>query len=145
VDTTVRRILIAESVLDNLGAAPYTGEQRGLQILGSMSEITVERTVMSGTLNAALMLDNQTGTTLSAFRDNVWVQGRYGVVASGTAAGTASLNKGVPGAVWEHMILVGPQRTAYPVGTGFVSDERDAATAGRVRAIVDSATAGVVR
>ena len=145
VDTTVRRILILESVLDNLGAAPYTGEQRGLQLLGEMAGITVERTVISGTLNAAMMLDNRSGTTESAFRDNVWVQGRYGVMASGTAAGTASLAKGVPGAVWERMILVGPQRTAYPIGTGFVSDERDAATAARVRAIVNSATAGVVR
>ena len=145
VDTTARRILITESVMDNLGAAPYTGDRRGLQLLGSMSEITIERTIISGSLDAVMMLDNRGPTTQSAFRDNVWSLGRYGVMASGTAAGTASLNKGLPGAIWERMILVGPQRTAYPLGTGFVSDERDAATAGRVRAIVDSATAGVVR
>jgi hypothetical protein len=145
VDSATRRILIQQSVFDNLGVEPYRGDRRGFQFLSNSSDITVEQTVMAGNLNAALQLDNRRPAQRLAFRDNVWVYGRYGAIASGRGSGTASLTAGAPGAVWDRMVFVGPQRGAYPVGTGFVSEERHARTAVRVRAAVDSATAGVVK
>jgi len=66
-------------------------------------------------------------------------------VPPGAGSGTPALNVGAPQAVWEKMVFVGPQRAGYPVGTGFVATEREATTATRVRAAVDSATAGVAR
>ena len=144
-DSTARRVVIQESVFDNLGVDPYLGDRRGIQIVGSPADITVERTVISGTISAALMLDNREPTERAVFRDNVWAHGMYGAIASGAGSGTAALNAGAPRAIWDKMVFVGPQRSGYPVGTGFVSSERDAHTAARVRAAVDSATAGVVR
>lgn len=145
VDSVTRRILIQESVFDELGAGAYNGDKRGFQLLAGSSDVTVERTVISGSLTAALMLDNIRPSQRATFRDNVWSYGQYGTIASGNGPGSASLRVGAPSAVWEKMIFVGPQRAAYPMGTGFVSEERHAATAVRVRAAVDSATAGVVR
>jgi hypothetical protein len=145
VDSTTRRILIQESVFDGIGIAPYDGDRRGFQFLSNSSDITVERTVLTGNINAALQLDNRRPAQRMVFRDNVWEHGRYGAIASGRGSGAASLAVGAPGAVWDRMIFIGPQRTAYPVGTGFVSNERDAATSSRVRAAVNAATAGVAR
>lgn len=145
VDTIAQRILVTETVFDGIGAGAYNGDLRGFQLLSGSMDVTVERTVVSGPLDAALMLDNRRPAVRASFRDNVWVYGRYGAVASGAGAGSPSLRAGAPGAVWERMIFVGPQRPGFPVGTGFVSSERHASTALRVRAAVDSATAGVVR
>ena len=144
-DTTARRVLIQESVFDGVGVEPYGGDKRGIQLIGSPADITVERTVISGPVNAALMLDNRAPVERAIFKDNVWVHGAYGAIASGTGPGTPALTVGAPRAIWEKMIFVGPQRAGYPVGTGFVATEREAQTAVRVRAAVDSATAGVVR
>src|SRR5262245_61000090 len=46
-DTTARRILISEIVLENVGVAPYTGDNRGLQVLSGTESITIERTVLT--------------------------------------------------------------------------------------------------
>ena len=145
VDTTARRILIQESVFENIGVAPYRGDRRGFQFLGNAEDITVEHTVLSGSLSAALWLDNRRPAKGLVFRDNVWQHGQYGAMTSGRGTGTPSLTVGAPGAVWEKMIFVGNRRSAYPIGTGFVSDEHDASTSVRVRAAVAAATAGVVR
>jgi hypothetical protein len=144
-DTTARRVVIQESVFDGIGADPYGGDKRGFQLIGNPADITVERTVISGPLTAALMLDNRSPVERAIFRDNVWAYGTYGAIASGAGSGSPALNVGAPRAIWEKMVFVGPQRTGYPVGTGFVATEREARTAARVRAAVDSATAGVVK
>ena len=141
-DTTARRILEVENVLENVGSQP--GDQRGFSVFGGVADVTLERNVLSGNLAAALMLDTQYGGALrSVFKDNVWVHGTYGVIASGWGPGTVSLQKGAPGFVWTRMSLVGTPQTGYPGGTTWVSTERRAALAEGIRSRVAESTAGV--
>jgi hypothetical protein len=144
-DSVTSRIVIQESVFDDLGVAPYTGDQRGFQLLGNASDVSIERTVVTGRLTSALWLAPEKPALRASFRENVWAHGQYGAIASGTGSGTPALRAGAPGAVWERMTFIGPQQAGYPVGTGFVSDERHVPVARAVRAAVDAATAGVIR
>jgi hypothetical protein len=143
-DTTARRILVTETVLDSIGVAPYTGDLRGFQLLRGTADITLEKTVLAGNLQAALMLESNGGAQPTAFRDNVWAVGQYGVIATGASPGVSSLAVGAPGAIWERMTFVGTRRPGFPVRTGFVAREVEAYGAYRTRAAVDSATRNVV-
>jgi uncharacterized protein YjdB len=144
VDTTARRIHISENVLENIGVAPYTGDQRGFQLLGGTAYITLERNVLAGNLSAAMMLDKSPGSTGDSFRENVWARGQYGVIATGASPGSASLDIGAPGYAWSSMTLVGGTQSGYPSGTTFVSSESSASLAAQIRGIVSQATLGVV-
>lgn len=144
-DTTARRIMVSETVIVDIGKAPFAGDARGFMLLGGTSDVTIERTILTGNLQSALVLDPAGGGTKHAvFRDNVWAFGQYGAIASGSGPGTASLRAAAPDAVWERMNFIGPARTGFPVGTGFVSQESHVRLSSRIRAAVDSATAGVV-
>ena len=144
VDTTARRILVSETVLENINVAPFTGEARGFQLLQQTSYITLERTVLAGTLLATMMLDRTPGTAYPVFRDNVWARGGYGVVASGTASGTASLDEGAPGWTWSNIAMIGNPQTAYPAGTTWLSSESLAPLASQIRSVVTQAVSGVI-
>jgi hypothetical protein len=143
VDSLARRILIHDTVVEDVGAGPYDGDGRGFQLIGGCVDVTIERTVLSGRIQAALMLDNRNPVRGSVFRDNIWAYGQYGAIASGASPGSRSLTIGAPGAIWQRMHFVGPQRGPYPPGTGFVGRERDVFTSYRIRTAVDSATSGV--
>ncbi len=143
-DTTARRILITENVLERIGIAPYEGEQRGFQLLRETADITIERSVLSGDLIAPLVLEGSPGTLRAVFRDNVWAEGRYGVVATDRAPGGPSIATGAPGTTWANITLIGPMQSGYPPGTQFRSAESGAPLASEIRRIVKQATQGVV-
>ena len=143
-DTTARRILVSEVVMDNIGVAPFVGDGRGLQLLNDTWYVTVERTVLTGSLTAAMMLDKGTGSPYATFRDNVWARGQYGVIATGAASGTSALNTGAPGAIWSNNYLVGASHSSYPSGTTFVASEGSAPLASQIRSTVSQATSGVI-
>jgi len=142
-DTTTSRILISENVLENIGVGPYTGDQRGFQFLTTTKHVTIERTVLTGNLSAALVTE---GGAPCVLKDNVWAAGSYGVVAGGVGPGTASLTAGCgAGFVWSRMTLVGSSGgNAFPAGTRWIRAESGAPLAAQIRAIVRNATAGVV-
>ena len=143
-DSTTSRVLISENVLDNIGAAPYTGDRRGFQLLARVQSVTIERNVLTGSLAAALILD---GGGPCTFTDNVWNAGTYGVFASGGRMGTGALTVGCGANRWRWtgMTLIGSSSgNVYPAGTRWVSSESQAAFAAQIRAAVRSATAGVV-
>ena len=143
-DTTARRVLISEVVMNNINVAPYNGDGRGLMLLSETYNVTVERTVMAGTLQASLMLDKGIGSPYAIFRDNVWERGQYGVIGTGSAPGTSSLTAGAPGYTWTNMFMVGPAQTPYPAGTTWVSSESGAPLAAQIRSTVNQATSGVI-
>lgn len=138
-DTTARRVVISESLLDGIGVPPFDGDRRGFQVLGGVSDIVIERTVLTGNLQAAMMLDPANGgASRATFRENVWARGAYGVIATGRSPGTPSL-QAAPGAVWQRMFLVGPPEGAYPAGTAFVSRESHSILSTDIRAKVRGA------
>jgi uncharacterized protein YjdB len=141
VDTTARRILVSEVVLDGIGVGVYNGDRRGVQLLANTWYVTVERTVLSGNLTAALFLE---GTQLPVFRDNVWTRGQYGVIATGASSGIPSLNKGAPGWSWSSIAMIGSFQSNYPTSTTWNGAESNVPLASQIRSIVSQATAGVI-
>ena len=144
-DTTTRRILLAENTLENLGMSPYVdGDRRGFQLLKGSSGITIERIVMSGSLGAAMYLEESPGTSAPVFRESVWIRGDYGVIATGTGSGTQALDVGAPGWTWSNMTMVGSSNGTYPSGTTWVPSESSSTLAAQIRAAVLQAVSGVV-
>jgi hypothetical protein len=142
-DTTARRVQITENVLDQIGVSPYSGDLRGFQLLPGTTEISLASNVLTGTLQAALALDQSPGSTAASFRDNVWARGNYGVIATGASPGSSALNTGAPGATWSNQTLVGNPLSGFPTGTTFVSSETLAVSAAQIRSVVTQATLGV--
>jgi uncharacterized protein YjdB len=143
-DTTARRILVSETVMDNIGVGAYTGDRRGIQLLRETAFITIERTVLTGNLAASMMLDVSPGTQAPVFRENVWTRGQYGVIATGTSSGTVALDKGAPGWSWSNMAMIGAAQSGYPSGTAWHASEGAVPLASQIRSIVAQATAGVI-
>lgn len=146
-DTTARRIAIIDNVLEKIYTGIYTGDRRGFQLLGGTADVTLERNVLAGGTITAVWLDwADGGTKRPILRDNVWVHGAYGVMASDYGAGLSSLTAAAPGYTWSNIIFVGGQEIGvkYPAGTSYVTSEAQAPLAGQIRSLVTQATAGVV-
>jgi hypothetical protein len=140
-DSVTSRVLISENVLDNIGVSPYVGDQRGFQLLPKTSHVTIERTVLSGKLAAALVLE---GGEPGTFRNNVWVRGMYGVIGASKSPGTPTISYYAPNATWSNMTFVGTSNGPYPPGTRWIGAESGAPLAAQIRAAVRTAAAGVV-
>lgn len=143
-DTTARRMYVSETVIDNIGIAPYTGEQRGFLFVGGPEDITLERTVAVGNLNLLAWMDKSYPAKRVTFKDNIWSKGLYGMSADGTTQGTPSLDVAIVGYSWSNMTLIGGSVSTYPTGTSFVTAESQVSLAAQIRATVQSAVAGVV-
>src|SRR5688500_9688170 len=140
-DSTTSRILVYENVLENIGVGAFTGDQRGFQFLTTTKNLTIERSVLSGSLASALVTE---GGAPCVLKDNVWGRGAYGVVASGHGPGTTSLKVGCGTYVWSGMTLLGSSSgNAYPTGTTWASSESQAPLAAQIRSIVQQAVSGV--
>jgi len=138
VDTMTRRVLVAENVVE----INQPGDLRGFQVINSAQHVTLTRNVLSGTFNAALLIENS--TSYCTFTDNVWAHGQYGVFSSGVGSGTNALNAGCGTTwTWTGQTLVGTQQGGYPATT-WVSSEASAPSAAQIRGIVQQATAGVM-
>jgi hypothetical protein len=137
IDTMTRRVLVAENVVE----INQPGDLRGFQVINRAQSVTLTRNVLSGTFNAALLIEN--GTSYCTFTDNVWAHGQYGVFSSGVGSGTNALNAGCGATwTWTGMTLVGTQQGGYPA-TRWVSSEASTPLAAQIRAAVRAATAGV--
>jgi len=141
IDTTTRRVVAHENVLE---IGKYPGDLRGFQTVGDARHITLSRNVLSGTFNAAIVVE---GGTHCTFKDNVLGYGLYGVIGSSFSPGLPSINRycGLNGWTWTGMTLVGSAQSNYPAGTTWVATESQAPAAAQIRAIVQQATAGVVK
>src|SRR5688572_2074696 len=141
-DSTTSRILISENVLEGIGEGEFTGDQRGFQILTKTSQISISRTVLSGSYQAALVLE---GGDPASFSDNVWGRGAYGVIGTNKSPGLSTINHYAPRAKWANMTFVGESNGQYPPGTRWIAKESGAQLAAQIRAVVRNATAGVVQ
>jgi len=143
-DTLTSRLYVSELVVDNIAMNGFAGEQRGFNFTGGPQDVTVERTVVSGTMNLLGWLDRNTPAKRVTFRDNILGKGLYGMSADATTQGKPSFDIAWLGYSWTNMTLVGASVTSYPTGTTFVSSEGQAPLAAQIRASVQSAVAGVI-
>jgi len=136
-DTMTRRVLVTENVVE----INQPGDLRGFQIINSAQHVTLTRNVLSGSFNAALLIENS--TSHCKFTDNVWAHGQYGVFSSGVGSGTNALNAGCGSTwTWTGMTLVGGRQGGYPATT-WVASEASAPLGAQIRASVRAATTGV--
>jgi len=145
VDTVARRFLIQDVVFDSLNMGPYTGGARAVQITAGPSDITIERTVITGRIVANVLLDKSRPASRTVFKNNVWAHGDYFASADGPGIGLPSLRAGLPGFGWQRMTVVAGSRTdPLPPGTTVVNSESAAPLARQIRATVNEAVRGVI-
>jgi hypothetical protein len=143
-DTTARRILVSETVIDGLSTGSYQGsDPRAFMFMNGVTDITIERTVVTGNLLGAMWVDKRRPALRTSFRNNVIERGKYGIGSDGLAEGNDALARGTPGAIWQNNSIIGAARGSYPPGTQFVPNERAAPIAATIRQIVAKATSGV--
>lgn len=141
VDTAARRILLSENVFDGIGTGPYSGSRRGILLLSQAAMVTIERTVLSGSLAGALYVE---AGAPCVFRDNIWARGDYGVIASGAGVGTSALNAGCGSSYsWSGNLIVGTVNGTYPFGTAWIASEALSPLAAQIRSAVTASTTGV--
>jgi hypothetical protein len=129
--------------VDSVGTGGYTGDLRGFQLMRGVTAVTLERNLLSGSSHSSALISE--GGQSCVFRDNVWAAGNYGVMASGQAPGTSSLNYGCGTSyVWSGITMIGSANgNIYPAGTTWVGSESQASLAAQLRSVVQQATAGV--
>ncbi len=141
-DSVTRRVYVSELVMDNIGAG-FTGDLRAIQFVGGPEDVTLERTLATGSLNMMGWLDKSTTAKRVTFRDNVLAKGQAGLAADATTQGTPSLDIAMPGWTWTNMTVIGASVASYPTGTTFVGSEGQSTLATQIRGSVQSAVAGV--
>lgn len=84
------RVLIENNVVQvtSLGGA----DGRGMQIVGSPTDLTVNHNTLVMTGNSAAFSENTPPADQAAFTNNLWANGRYGFLGSGSADGLGTLN-----------------------------------------------------
>ena len=145
VDSTARRFLIQDVVVDSINVAPYTGAARGIQIGSGASDIVFERVLVAGRPDdgTQLVLDGNTPSPRVAFRQSVLNHGYYFASNSVSVIGLPAMTASLPGFQWSAMTVIrGAQLNALPPGTTIATSEP--ALAAQVRATVTTAIAGVV-
>ncbi len=143
VDSVARRFLIQDVVFDSLNMGPYVGGARAVQITSGPTDITFERTITTGNIVCAMLLDNHRPSQRTLFRNNGWAHGQYFSASDGTAPGLATLTAALPGFIWESMTVVrGQTLDPLPAGTTVLTSEPP--WGAQIRATVSSAVAGVI-
>jgi len=143
VDSVARRFLIQDVVFDSLNMGPYVGGARAVQITSGPTDITFERTITTGNVVCAMLLDNHRPSQRTLFRNNGWAHGQYFSASDGTSPGLATLTAALPGFIWESMTVVrGQTLDPLPAGTTVLTNEPP--WGAQIRATVSSAVAGVI-
>ncbi|MFP5356507.1 MAG: hypothetical protein ACLGIK_15410, partial [Gemmatimonadota bacterium] len=143
----LNRLLAENNVLENINAAPFTGDGRLVSIMQNAQNVTIRRNTMTapGSLAQFLNLGSIPAATNFVFDENVVSYGNYGLFSSKYGVGEASL-QGFGGTVsFFGNVIIGPQKSGYP-RSKFVSS-LSAALSGGVganQARVDAATLNVV-
>lgn len=113
--TPARRIRFEHNVLAGVGASNGTTGGRAFQVLDDLRDValvhnTVVPNVSTGTV---LVFDGSQGSNLTV-KDNVWVRGSYGMMASGKAEGIPGLDHYWSSWTYANNVQVGFTASKYP-------------------------------
>ncbi len=115
----LKRVLIKNNLFDDVGAPTWgtDGDGRLFQPEDGAAYVTIEH-------NTAF----QTGAIIAAggkphtgwyYRNNLTLNGLYGVIGTGTSSGLNTLNTYFPGIVFAGNVIVGGDAGSYPAGNYF--------------------------
>lgn len=119
-DSTARRIVIQDNIVDNINVGIYIGASAFMQVLDAASDIIIDHNtfVSSSPLTTSVTMATPVVTGLT-FTNNILSNSTFGFKGSGLAEGTATLNGAAPGAVFLKNVLIGATAGVYPAGNFF--------------------------
>jgi hypothetical protein len=117
------RILIRNNLFDDLGG--NWGQGDFIQVLDGTRDVIVERNTV---LNSGDVLKSEGRPQQGfEFRGNIVSHNQYGIVGTGKAPGTATLERYFPSAVVQGNLFVGATGESYPEGNLFVNSLQEVA------------------
>jgi hypothetical protein len=121
-----KRILIQNDLFDDVnGKAWGGGDGRLFQVLSGADAVTIDHN--TGFQSNQIITADGIPSTNFVYQNNITPHNMYGVMGSGYASGTSSLDHFFPGFVFEKNLIAGialsgVSQSSYPVGNFFPSD-----------------------
>lgn len=118
-----KRIWISNNLFQDVGSERWGGGGRLFQVLEGTADLTIDHNTALHTGN--LVTADGRPHSGFVFRDNIALHNEDGVVGSGTAPGTPSLDTHFPGAVFRRNVVVGGDPARYPADNFFPASLND--------------------
>jgi len=117
-----RDIAIEDNLFVDVDGKAWGGPGDFLQVGHGAADVRVERNTVqqSGRMVSAYGKEPMTGFV---FRGNVLRHNAYGVMGDNASPGTVTLERYLPGAVFERNVIAGGDRSRYPSGNEFISSD----------------------
>jgi hypothetical protein len=122
-----RRIVIANNLFLDVGGR--WGNGRLFQLLDGTSNVTIDHNTAFQT-DTAVFGGDRAPHVRFVFENNVVLHNRYGIIASGTASGRATLDRYFPAAVVRRNVIIGARADEYPRDNFFPKSVEEAGLAG---------------
>jgi hypothetical protein len=115
-----RRMTFRDNVFEDIGGKEWSGDSSNgllLQVLNGVQGLVFEHNTA---LNTGSIIMSEGAPNLEfVFRNNIVFNGRYGVVGTGTASGSGTLERYFPHAVFQKNVIVDGEGSQYPGGNFF--------------------------
>ncbi len=120
VDSTARRFVIQDNVLDRINIPGFNGVASYMQIIDGASDIIVDHNtfVSTGSMGNAVIMASPAISGLT-FTNNIVGNTSFGVKGGGTSDGTGTLNVFAPGYTFLKNAMIGSTAGNYPANNFF--------------------------
>ena len=140
------RVWLEQNIIENINVGIYLGDRKMVQLLQNLSNLTMRNNSFhsSGQFSSVLAIGSKPAATNMEMTSNDASYGSYGLFASASGPGEASLNNIAGVMVYGNQTFIGKQQAGYPTSTFVSSLSGVAAGIGASVSIVNAATAGVI-
>ena len=118
-----RHILVRNNLFEDIDGRAWGGHGRLFTLINGTDNVVIEHNTAFPT-SAVISGDGPPHTNF-VFRNNVVMQGQYGIKASGLGAGAPTLHGVFPGARVEGNVFIGRGDVVYPPGNVVVGSVKD--------------------
>jgi hypothetical protein len=121
VGESLRRVLIENTLVENVNVAPYIGDARMILLLSGVRDVTIRRNSMTTPARFSTFTTFGSDVTNVVMEGNVFSRGNYGLMGDGGKIGAAALGIVRGEKRVSNTVVIGEQqRMAYPSGTRWV-------------------------
>jgi len=140
------RVWLEQNIVENVNVGIYTGDMKMVQLLQNLSDLTMRNNSFYSTANfsSVLAVGSKPAATNFEMTGNAAHYGGYGLFATQTGPGEASLGNILGTVNYGTQVFIGTQKSGYPNSTFVSSLSSVPATRGASTAAVNAATAGVI-
>ncbi|MEP7381406.1 MAG: Ig-like domain-containing protein [Gemmatimonadota bacterium] len=140
------RVWLEQNIVENINVGIYTGDQKMVQLLQNMSELTMRNNSFysSGRFSNVLAIGSKPAVTNMEMTKNAASYGSYGLFSSASGPGESALNNIVGTMAYGNQTFVGSQKSGYPNSVFVSSISAVANGIGANTSAVNAATAGVI-